>query len=240
MQKYNLEHYDGVLAFGDTLSKVYKQEGWHGRVYTWHEAADTDTYYHPVEGVEQEGDVVWIGNWGDDERTQELHEYILEPVKALGLRVKFYGVRYPGHAMKALAAAGIIYGDWLPSYKVAETFARYKATIHVPRRFYNEYLPGIPTIRPFEAMACKIPLLCAPWQDVEQLFEEGKDYLMARSGQEMTDLLHQVISKPQLSRAMCEHAYHTILDRHTCRHRAEQLMGIMKDIIQSKAIKTSV
>ena len=31
-----------------------------------------------------EGDLVWIGNWGDDERTAELHEFLLEPVRSWG------------------------------------------------------------------------------------------------------------------------------------------------------------
>ena len=46
-------------------------------------------------------------------------------------------------------------------------------------------LPGIPTIRVFEALACGIPLICAPWQDTEALFTPGEDYLVARDGPEM-------------------------------------------------------
>jgi hypothetical protein len=38
---------------------------------------------------------VWVGNWGDEERTRELHEFLLQPVKALGLKARVYGVRYP-------------------------------------------------------------------------------------------------------------------------------------------------
>ena len=40
-----------------------------------------------------------------------------------------------------------------------EVFARHLATVHVPRRFYVDALPGIPTIRVFEALACGIPLV---------------------------------------------------------------------------------
>src|SRR5690606_31254049 len=106
MNKYCLNHYDGVLAFGNALRDVYLREGWHDNVWTWHEAADTQTY-HPIKTSELEGDLVWVGNWGDEERTQELHEFIIEPVKALKLKAKFYGVRYPKHAINALAEAGI-------------------------------------------------------------------------------------------------------------------------------------
>lgn len=234
MEKYDLSHYDGVLAFGESLREVYHREGWHERVWTWHEAADLDTY-HPVEKKEYLGDVVWIGNWGDEERTQELHEFIIEPIKALKLKAKFYGVRYPQHAIDSLDKAGIEYGGYLPSSKVAETFSRYRATIHVPRRFYREYLPGIPTIRPFEAMACRIPLLCAPWEDTENLFTAGKDYLIAQDSQDMMILLAKVITETSFSDAMVDHAYGTILAKHTCDHRAQELLGIYE---QCNSLKT--
>lgn len=233
MQRYDLSHYDVVLAFGESLTEVYRQMGWHDRVWTWHEAADVSTYY-PVEGKEYQGDVVWIGNWGDEERTQELHEFIIEPIKALKLKAKFFGVRYPQHALAALADAGIEYGGYLPSTKVAETFADYRATIHVPRRFYLDHLPGIPTIRPFEAMACKIPLLSAPWVDSENLFTAGKDYLLAQNGRDMMILLAKIITEPTFSKAMADHAYDTIISKHTCDHRAHELLEIYSQCVSEK------
>jgi spore maturation protein CgeB len=63
------------------------------------------------------GDLVWIGNWGDDERTAELRTFLLEPVRRLGLRAQVHGVRYPPAALEALAAAGIDYRGFLPNYR---------------------------------------------------------------------------------------------------------------------------
>src|SRR5690606_23235796 len=236
MKKYDLQHYDGVLAFGEALREVYLREGWHEKVWTWHEAADMKAYYPKADG-EEEGDRGWVGNWGDEERTQELHELIIEPVKALKLKAKFYGVRYPQHAIDALKEAGISYGGYLPTSRVAETFSKYKATIHVPRRFYRENLHGIPTIRPFEAMACKIPLLSAPWEDSENLFTEGKDYLMAKSGQDMMILLAKVLTEPNFTTTMVNHAFETIQSKHTCDHRAQQLLEIYHQSISEKTKK---
>lgn len=239
MQRYDLSHYDGVLAFGEALRQVYYQENWHDRVWAWHEAADLTTY-HPVKSKEYLGDVVWVGNWGDDERTDELHEFIIEPIHALKLKAKFYGVRYPPHAIDSLRKAGIEYGGYLPATKVAETFSRYRVTIHVPRRFYREHLHGIPTIRPFEAMACKIPLLSAPWVDTEHLFNAGQDYLVARNGQEMMILLAKVITDTDFTKTMVEQAHQTILSRHTCDHRAQELLGIYKQCISQKTKKGGI
>jgi spore maturation protein CgeB len=110
-----------------------------------------------------EGDLIWVGNWGDGERVAELYEYLFEPVKALGLKARVHGVRYPDDARATLRQSGIEYGGWIPNYRVPELFARYRLTVHVPRRPYVESLPGVPTIRIFEALACAIPLVSAFW-----------------------------------------------------------------------------
>ncbi|MCL4402793.1 MAG: glycosyltransferase, partial [Acidobacteria bacterium] len=188
MAAYDLSGYDGVLAFGEVIRGIYLTAGWASRAWTWHEAADTRVF-RPRNGTGREGDLVWIGNWGDEERSAELAEFLLEPVQALGLRARVYGVRYPREARDALAGAGIAYAGWLPNYEVPSVFARFRATVHVPRRPYMAALPGVPTIRVFEALACGIPLVSAPWEDAEGLFTPGKDFLVARNGAEMRNHL---------------------------------------------------
>jgi spore maturation protein CgeB len=225
MAAYDLSHYDGVLAFGRVIRELYRDRGWATRSWIWHEAADTRVFF-PREQTERDGDLVWIGNWGDEERTAELHEFLLEPVKRLGLKARVYGVRYPDHALAALEEAGIEYGGWLPNYQVPEVFARYSVTVHVPRRPYTEALPGIPTIRVFEALACGIPLVSAPWQDAEGLFTPGQDFLVARDGEEMTRHLDRLLGDERQRKELAEHGRRAILARHTCRHRVDELLAI--------------
>jgi spore maturation protein CgeB len=164
MAAYDLRHYDGVLAYGGVIRDLYRQRRSAPRAWTWHEAADTRVF-HPLPAAATHGDLVWIGNGGDGERTGEIREFLIHPVRELRLKARVYGVRYPAEALEELAGAGIEYGGWLPNYRVPEVFARYRATIHIPRRPYTRALPGIPTIRPFEALACAIPLVSAPWDD---------------------------------------------------------------------------
>ena len=71
-------------------------------------------------------------------------------------------------------------------------------TVHIPRRPYTRMLPGIPTIRIFEALACGIPLVSAPWDDCEGLFTPGDDFLLARDGTEMWHHLGALRSDPGL------------------------------------------
>ena len=225
MAGYDLSNYDGVLAYGNVLRDLYLQRGWTQRAWTWHEAADTNVF-HPLPPGPAEGDLVWIGNWGDGERAAELREFLIEPIAALGLRAQVFGVRYPKAARARLSDAHIRYGGWLANYRAPEVFARYRVTVHVPRRPYVEALPGIPTIRPFEALACGIPLVSSPWDDVENLFTPGRDFLVARDGAEMRAHLRAVLSDPSLARELAAHGLQTIRARHTCAHRAAELLQI--------------
>ncbi len=229
MRAYDLERYDGVLAFGAALAEVYRGWGWQDRVFVWHEAADTRLFRPPSIEGSREG-AVWIGNWGDGERTAELESFLLAPTAALGLPLDIHGVRYPEAALAMLARYGAHYRGWLPNFRAPAVFAEHLLTIHVPRRFYADQLPGIPTIRVFEALACGIPLVSAPWQDVEGLFTPGKDYLVARNGAQMQAHLAALRADPALRANLAAHGLATIHARHTCAHRVAELLGIIEHL----------
>jgi spore maturation protein CgeB len=227
MEAYDLSAYDGVLAFGEVIRERYVSLGWARRAWTWHEAADT-RIFHPRGGDTVRAlDLIWIGNWGDDERSQEIRDYLVDPVQRLGFRARVHGVRYPAPAIQALAEAGIDYAGWLPNYRVPEAFAAALMTVHLPRRPYVERLPGIPTIRMFEALACGIPLASCWWDDVEGLFRRDVDYLSVASPTEMTRAMRNITADAALARSLSVAGRQTILARHTCAHRVDELMGIL-------------
>jgi len=228
IRAFDLSGYDGVLAFGEALSEVYRRWGWGARVWTWHEAADVRRFHPPaVEGAR--AGLVWIGNWGDGERTAELETFLLAPARAAGLTLDIYGVRYPAEAQAMVADYGARYGGWLANAAAPGVFARHLATVHVPRRFYTTLLPGIPTIRVFEALACGIPLVSAPWDDAERLFRPG-DYLTAADGAAMTRQLAALRDDLALRAATAAAGLETILARHTCDHRADELLAIVASL----------
>jgi len=229
MRALDLSNYDGVLAFGEALRSRYERLDRPPRVWTWHEAADT-RIFRPMPGLEKPLDLVWVGNWGDGERSRELMEYLIDPVRDLGLRARIYGVRYPTEAVRALGDAGIEYGGWVANFKVPALFACSRMTVHVPRRFYREQLPGIPTIRIFEALACRIPLVTAPWEDSEGLFAPGRDYLVARDGAQMRQHLRRLLDDPAFAAELAERGYRAVLRRHTCAHRVQELLGICREL----------
>ena len=228
--RYDLSHYDGVLAFGAALRERYLRAGWAERVWVWHEAADPRVFRPLPHDEATRRELVWIGNWGDDERTAELREFLFEPAAALKLRCRVHGVRYPDAARAELSRLGIEYAGWIANFDVPAAFAAHRVTVHVPRRPYLDQLPGIPTIRPFEALACGIPLVMALWEDSEGLFRPGIDYLQAQNGIAMRRHLRDVLGDPALAASLAHHGRETILARHTCAHRVDELLAIAEEL----------
>jgi spore maturation protein CgeB len=219
--RFNLADYDGILAFGESLARLYRQIGL-PNVSVFHEAADIRTFF-PLE-ADKEHDVVWIGNWGDDERAKQIHEYLIDAAASLpALRFTVHGVRYPRGVLRSFDKAGIRYEGWVPNFAVPEVFAKSRMTLHILRSFYCTALPGIPTIRPFEAMACGIPLITTQWHDTEQLFCAGRDYLVAESPAQMRQHIQLLTGSAQRRQDLAGYALETIRRRHHCDLRAEQL-----------------
>jgi spore maturation protein CgeB len=228
LERVDLGGYDGVLAFGEVLRDIYLRRGWADRAFTWHEAADT-ALYRPLPHLRRTHDIIWIGNWGDGERGAELNEFFVRPAFELGLRAQIYGVRYADEALHIIDAAGIAYRGWLPAHRVPAAFAEARATVHVPRGPYARLLPGIPTIRMFEAMACGIPIVSAPWEDCEMLLP-ADSYLRARNGKQMTEALHALLTDEGFASRTAAAGLNAIATRHTCRHRVEELLTLVSEL----------
>lgn len=228
LDRLPLPAFDGVLAFGESLRRIYESRGVR-HSFTFHEAADTRRFF-PRNGVPRQHTLIWIGNWGDDERTRELEEFLLRPAEAAQLSTVLYGVRYPPAAASRLVALDMSYGGYLPNLRVPAAYAAARIAVHIPRRPYTAALPGIPTIRVFEALACAMPLVCAPWNDTERLFEPGMDYWVARNGKEMQAMLEQLAGDPGQRSRLGAHGAATVAACHTCAHRARQLEAICREL----------
>jgi spore maturation protein CgeB len=231
--RFPLHLFDGVLAFGEAIRRIYADGFGVARVWTFHEAADIKVF-RPIERPKQ-NDVVWIGNWGDEERTRELMEFLVAPAAHLianHRRILVHGVRYPDEARNTLQCSGIEYAGYLPNLSAPEVYGRSRLALHVPRCHYANGLSGVPTIRVFEALACGIPLVCAPWGDTEQLFRSDQDYLVVRDGAQMSAVLTELLENKTTRQQIASSGLETIRQHHTCRHRAEQLMEICGEIMR--------
>ena len=224
---------DAILAFGASLAEVYRRKNWHDQILVWHEAADTSIFKPPALDAIRQG-LVFIGNWGDNERNASLVHYLLRAAQISGSSLDVFGVRYPPSARGTLASHHAHYRGYLPNADVPSTFAHYRATVHIPRSYYVKHLPGIPTIRVFEALACGIPLLTAPWDDIENLFGTGS-MLCAHSSTEMERLMQAIQHDDALWHEITENGLHLIQTKHSCAIRVAELISFIEHRQQPKA-----
>jgi spore maturation protein CgeB len=236
-----LSHYDGVLASSDGLRRMHDTHGWVERVWTWRDAVDTRVFrpWPPAGSPGQRPgqgdcvpslDLIWIGTWGSAERASELDEFLIEPIRALGLRARFYGARYPQEALSTLRAAGIDYGGWIPDFSIPAALAAGRFTVNVPRRMRADGLPHTPAIRVLEALACGVPVVSAPWDECEQMFTPDVDLLIARDGSDMERRMEALHSDPEFARFIGANGYQTVVSRHTCEHRVQELLAICHEL----------
>jgi len=225
-----IDRFDGVLAFGEIIRQIYLENFKAKRAWTFHEAADT-AHFFPFSSEHMDDEVNWVGNWGDEERTRELTEFLVEPLGALKrCRSAVYGVRYPASAQERLQQAGIEYRGYLPNLSAPGVYSRSLLTLHIPRRCYANGLSGVPTIRMFEAMACGIPLICSPWTDTEGLFRVNQDYICVPDGRAMLSELQHLLKDDKARQELAASALETIQRHHTCAHRAEQFRHICEEL----------
>ena len=181
--------YDGVLAFGETLAEVYRRWGWGdarldlargGR----HAPA---SIRRATEGAARRA---WSGSatGATASGPRRLEDFLLAP----GARRR-PAARHLRRALSAtrrkamLARYGARYRGWLPNAARARSIrARIWPPCTCRAAPTSTILPGIPTIRVFEALACGIPLVSRAVGRQRGLFAPGEDYLVARDGAEMT------------------------------------------------------
>lgn len=227
--KFRLDLFDGVLAFGEAIRRIYTDGFGIAKAWTFHEAADAEKF-RPLD-LPKQIDLVWVGNWGDEERTKELQEFLIGPAASEPRRkTVVHGVRYPQTALDLLREAGIEYRGYLPNLGAPRVYGASKLSLHVPRRQYTNGLSGIPTIRVFETLSCGIPLVCSPWEDVEGLFRPGEDYVCVADSSAMKWEIEYLLRDDKAREQLAANGMETIRKRHTCVHRAQQLVEICEEL----------
>jgi len=91
----------------------------------------------------------------------------------------------------------------------------------------------------FEAMACGIALVCTPWNDCENLFTCGQDYLRAETSRQMCRILQLLRDDDNAVQQLCRNALQTIRRRHTCAHRVDELLAIAAELGLDTAATTA-
>ncbi|MFZ1996054.1 MAG: glycosyltransferase [Solirubrobacteraceae bacterium] len=162
-------------------------------------------------------DLGYLGTYSDD-RQPWLETLMLEVARgAPERRFVVAGPQYP---------AGI---DWPANVERIEHlappdhpafYAAQRFTLSITREQMRR-LGWSPSVRLFEAAACGTPIITDPWPGVQDVFEPGREILVAGRGEEVAALLDDVddAQRRQIARA----ARARVLAGHTAAHRVDAL-----------------
>ncbi len=239
IRAFDLRATTACSPFGATLAQVYDDWGWGGRVFVWHEAADTRLFQPPASSGRSARR--WSGSaiGATGSAPQELEQFLLKAARDAELPLAIYGVRYPA---RGAGPAGALRRDvpWLASQRRARRRSSRGtlATVHVPRRYLRRQAarhPDDPRLRSacLRHPARMLPLVgqrtslhagrglprCGGWR--------GDDRASAGSG-----------DRRSLRDKLASHGRATIEARHTCAHRARELLDMLAalDAAPAKAL----
>ena len=190
------------------------------RTHTLYYAADPGVYA-PL-SVSQDVDVLFYGH-SAEYRVEWLRVMVAEPARALpGVR---FAVR--GRGLGALGPVRAIAPDGFS--RLREAVARSRINLVVTRQGHAS-VAASSTMRPFELAMMGACMVSNPCRGVDEWFEPERELVVVASAEEAIDRYRFLLAHEAERRAIGAAARKRALGEHTYRHRAEQLVRIVRDL----------
>jgi spore maturation protein CgeB len=81
--------------------------------------------------------------------------------------------------------------------------------------------------RPFELASAGAAIVSNPYDGLERWFEPGSELLIVNDADEAVAAYNDLLGDPAQAEAMGQRARERVLDEHTYRHRARQLLDLV-------------
>lgn len=220
-----IPRYDFIFTYGggDPVVKAYEKLGARKCVPVYN-ALDPATH-HPVEAQERfKGVLGFLGNRMPD-REMRVWEFFLNPAQKMS-----------GHTF-ILGGSGWV--EWAPDVKNVKFIGHVYtedhnafncsplAVLNISRESMARY--GFsPATRVFEAAGAGACIITDAWEGIELFLEPGKEILVAKSGDEVVEILRWLTIEK--ARKVGQAAMKRVLNEHTYAHRSEQLEAILLEL----------
>lgn len=190
------------------------------RVHTLYYAADPDVYA-PLPGLTQDLDVLFYGH-GREYRGEWIDAMIARPSRALP-QARF-AVR--GTRLGDLGRAELL--PYLSFSKLREYTCRSKINLCITRGAHASVYASS-SMRPFELAAMGGCIVANPYQGIEEWFEPGREIFVVHSPDEASERIAYLLAHDDERQRAAEAARARLLAQHTFRHRARELVQIVRE-----------
>ncbi len=191
-------------------------------VHTIYYGADPDVF-SPIPVPAQDIDVMFYGH-GREYRQQWIADMIAAPSNTLP-EARF-AVR--GTKLGDLGRTETL--PYLSFSKLREYACRSKINLCITRRAHASVY-GSSSSRPFELSSMGCCIVANPYEGIEEWFEPGKELFVVHSQAEALDRYRYLLSHDSERLAVGQAARERVLKEHTFRHRAQQLVSIVREYV---------
>ncbi|MBI3978182.1 MAG: glycosyltransferase [Chloroflexi bacterium] len=219
-RRADLAEYDAVLSNSLGAAVELRRMGAR-RVEVLHYAADPDVF-RPV-GTEQDVDVLFYGT-GHQFRREWIEQMLIGPSQEMDGR---FAIRGGGFDDLPLGRV-----ERLPQTSFGELprlVARARINLLITRGAHASVY-GSSTARPFELAALGCAIVSNPTAGIEEWFEPDRDLIVVHNQAEAVAAYRTLLADPAARAALGRQARARLLQEHTYRHRAEQLIKILEAI----------
>jgi len=191
-------------------------------------AVDLERYRNT--GAKRTWDLGYLGTYSPD-RQPTLERLLLEPARQLPeMRFVVAGPSYPASTVWPENVERV---EHLPPSEHADFYSRQRFTLNVTRA--DMIAAGwSPSVRLFEAAACRTPLISDWWEGIGHFFPPGEAAIIAHSSVDVVRALTGVSERRR--RAIAATAYDRVASAHSAEARARSFI----DTIESVAPKTDL
>jgi spore maturation protein CgeB len=208
--------FDLMLSFtgGPTLQRLENEFGARCARALY---CSVDVDQHRLAASRRDIDLGYLGTYSDD-RQPALEELLNEPARRLPKRhFAVVGAQYPAHLAWPKNVRRV---EHMAPDSHALFYSRQRFTLNLTRADMRK-AGYSPSVRLFEASACGTPIISDDWVGLSEVFEPGKEILLARNAAEVTAHV-QGLSDAE-ARQIAAAAKERICSEHSSSHRAAEL-----------------
>jgi hypothetical protein len=219
-QGADLSEYAAFISNSTGGEELLKQLGAKAAHTVWY-AADPDVYA-PLAVQEQDIDVFFFGH-GKEYRAEWIEAMLAEPSRQMDAKFAVRGTKL-GDLGKTEKL------PYLSFSKLREYVCRSKINLAITRGAHAS-LYASSSMRPFELGAMGACIVANPYMGIEAWFEPNKETIVVNSGEEALDRYRYLLSHDSERQAIGTAARERVLKQHTFRHRAQELVNIVRQYL---------
>src|SRR4051812_13157995 len=181
-------------------------------------AADPD-FFAP-QPVDREMDVFFYG-YGDKFRRDWVPAMAGEPSRRLPDAAFAPGGRdFRGDVGRAREVGDVPFGAFARAISAA------RVNLCIPRRSHATVYASS-SCRPFELASAGAAIVSNPYDGIERWFEPGSELIVVDDAEQATNAYRELLADPAQAEELGRRARERVLDEHTYRHRARQLLALL-------------